>query len=188
MNRVSTLTDVELLAAHVANPKDPRAIGELINRHSAKLWTVAKGITRHDQDAQDALQDALSRVWVHAATYRGDASVGAWLNKIAVNAALATIARRRVHEELRPSDELFEDPAGRAVLEEVEVDHELVRALAAVPVVLRDAFLLVAYLGFSVQDAADMLGLPPGTVKSRVWRARQHLQQVIDRGLRAGNP
>ena len=95
-------TDAELLAAHVARA-DPTAFSELTRRHRSRLWAVASAILRDPQDADDAVQDAMLRAFVHAGTFRGESSVYVWLRTLTVNVSTTSAAKRarlakRIHQ------------------------------------------------------------------------------------------
>lgn len=81
---IGEMSDAELLSAHVGGDRD--AFGTLVTRHRDHLWHVAKRTSYSDEDAADALQDAMLSAHRMAATYRKDAAVLSWLHSIVVNA------------------------------------------------------------------------------------------------------
>ena len=97
-------TDAQLLAAHVAG--DPRAFGELAQRHGDRLWAVALRTLDDPDEAADAVQEALVSAYRHAASYRGEASVRTWLHRIVVNSCIDRIRREQLRiGALRPGHE-----------------------------------------------------------------------------------
>ena len=165
--------DRELLTAHVRG--DPRAFGALVARHQGRLWAVALRTLGDREEAADALQDALLSAYRASASYRGDARVTTWLHRIVVNACLDRVRRRAVRATV-PLDEHDRDRADpRDALGDRETSLEVEAALAALPLDQRTAILLVDVQGLPVADAATVLGVPTGTVKSRCSRGRARL-------------
>lgn len=179
--------DAALLKAHVDG--DRYALSELLRRHRPALWRVARQILGNREDAEDALQEAHTRVFVYAAGYRGEATVSTWLHRITINAAV--LARHKRREGDRPLDhryEALEDPHSAEGLRSIESLSAMSTLLEAIPEQYRAAFALVGYLQYSHEEAADALALPLGTVKSKVWRARRHLWKIFEESRQHGNP
>jgi RNA polymerase sigma-70 factor, ECF subfamily len=168
-------TDAELLAAHRAG--DPRALGVLARHHYGRLWGVAMRMLDHPDDAADAVQEALIAALRRAHTYRGEASVSTWLCRITVNACIDRIRRERLRRTEAWDDRdspTGTDHAGRVVTR-IAVDE----ALAQLTVEQRVAVVLVDVQGWSVAEVAQLVGVPPGTVKSRCARARTRLAELL---------
>jgi RNA polymerase sigma-70 factor (ECF subfamily) len=177
--------DASLLAAHVAG--DPDAFTELVRRHRDRLWAVALRTTGDPEDAADALQDALVSAFRNAASFRGDSAVTTWLHRVVVNACLDRMRRRRARPTVPLPEEDGEGHHGvadpRDDLDRLELRMEIDRALRALPDDQRAAIVLVDVEGRSVAEAAEMLGVPEGTVKSRCSRGRARLAIALA-GLR----
>lgn len=178
--------DHALIAAHVAG--DPEAFGELVRRHRDRLWAVALRTTSDPEDASDALQDALISAYRSAASFRGESAVTTWLHRVVVNACLDRMRRRKVRPTVPLPEEDGEsghrglaDP--RDDLDRLELRMEIDKALAALPVDQRAAIVLVDVEGLSVAEAAEVLGVPEGTIKSRCSRGRARLAVALA-GLR----
>jgi RNA polymerase sigma-70 factor, ECF subfamily len=182
--------DRELMAAHVGG--DPAAFGTLFGRHRDRLWAVALRTTGDPEEAADALQDALVSAFRRAESYRGDAAVTTWLHRIVVNASLDRLRRRRSRPASPLPDDLeeqaargslststreVEDPAEAAV--RADRGREVLAALATLPPDQRAALVLVDMQGHSVDEAAAVLGVPAGTVKSRCSRGRARLLPLL---------
>jgi RNA polymerase sigma-70 factor (ECF subfamily) len=164
--------DRDLLAAHVAG--DPDAFGQLVRRHQDRLWAVAMRTLGDRDEAADAVQDALLSAYRSAASYRGEARVTTWLHRVVVNACLDRVRRNKVRQTVpMPDDGGPADPRDR--LGERETAAEVEAALAALPTEQRAALVLVDVHGLPVDEAADLLGIPSGTVKSRCARGRARL-------------
>lgn len=175
-------SDAELLAAHVAG--DAHAFETLVHRHRDRLWAVALRTTGDPEEASDALQDALISAYRRAGQFRGESAVTTWLHRIVVNASLDRLRRRAA----RPAGTLPDDDEslpGRVVadphdhLDRRETQIVVAQALAELPDDQRDAVILVDVEGWSVEEAATMLGCPAGTVKSRCFRGRAKLAKRL---------
>ena len=167
--------DRALLAAHVAGDGD--AFGTLVAAHRDRLWAVALRTLGDREEAADALQDALLSAYRAAGSYRGDAKVTTWLHRIVVNACLDRVRRRQARPTVpMPEQDSGSEPAARGdALDARETALEIEAALAELPVEQRAALLLVDVHGMPVDEAAAVLGVPPGTVKSRCSRGRARL-------------
>jgi RNA polymerase sigma-70 factor, ECF subfamily len=174
-------TDQELLRRHVAG--DAEAFGELFHRHRDRLWAVALRTTCDPDEAADALQDAMVSAFRRAADFRGDSAVTTWLHRIVVNASLDRLRRRAGRPAVSAGDEetfealvAHEDDPARLSDTRMDVDA----ALRTLPPAQRAALVLVDMLGFSVADAAVILDISSGTVKSRCARARARLLPYVE--------
>ena len=167
--------DRSLLAAHVAG--DSQAFGALVALHQDRLWAVALRTLGDREEAADAVQDALLSAYRAAAGFRGDAKVTTWLHRIVVNACLDRVRRRQA----RPTVPLPDTGSGgepaepRDLVGEREIALEVEAALTALAYDQRVAILLVDIHGMSVEDAAAVLEVPSGTIKSRCSRGRARL-------------
>ena len=169
-------TDEQLLAAHVAG--DRFAFEELFNRYQPQLYRLARITTRCPDDARDALQDAMLSAHCGAPKFRHDCSVSSWLYRIVVNACLDRLRRHKA----RPTTPLEGMASAGSIGDPAPgVDTAIViqRALMRLPIEQRAAIVAVDMQGFSVAEAARMLGVPEGTVKSRRARARSKLATTL---------
>ncbi|WP_059010089.1 RNA polymerase sigma factor SigM [Streptomyces specialis] len=175
--------DQELLDRHVAG--DPDAFAELVRRHRDRLWAVALRTLGDREEAADALQDALVSAYRAAHTFRGQSAVTTWLHRITVNACLDRARKARTRrtspmpeperlETLLEPHESAEVPAERQ-----DLRRELSLALAQLPAEQRAALVLVDLQGYPVAEAARILEIPIGTVKSRCARARTRLLPLL---------
>lgn len=171
----SARSDADLLIAHAAG--DRRAFGELFNRHHTQLYRVARRASVTDEDADDAVQDAMLRVHCGAATFRHDAAVGSWLHRIVVNACRDRLRRNAIRPTV-PLDEEHcrpvPDPTARR-----DVALVVRQALLRLPTEQRAAIVAVDMHGYPVAEAAAMLGVAEGTVKSRCARGRRRLSVLL---------
>ncbi|MCE7081498.1 RNA polymerase sigma factor SigM [Streptomyces sp. ST2-7A] len=183
--------DEDLLARHVAG--DPDAFAELVRRHRDRLWAVALRTLGDREEAADALQDAFVSAHRAAPSFQGRSAVTTWLHRIVVNACLDRLRRARSRRTSPlPEPERLEtllEPQEPASIpaERGEVRRELARALARLPEEQRAALVLVDLQGYPVAEAAELLGAPVGTVKSRCARGRARLLPLL-RHLREDPP
>jgi RNA polymerase sigma-70 factor (ECF subfamily) len=185
-------TDAELLRAHVDG--DPLAFSELVRRHRDRLWAVALRTIGDREEAADAVQDALLSAHRAAARFRGDAAVTTWLHRIVVNSCLDRIRRRQAHPTVPLPDGTHTDSGGAGTGPEPaapaqDYDTALVvrAALADLPPEQRAALVLVDIQGYAVVEAAEILGVAEGTIKSRCARGRARLALAL-KSLRDGEP
>ena len=174
----SLATDEELLRKHVAG--DPDAFGELFLRHKDRLWAVAVRTLADPEDAADALQDAMISAFRRADSFRGDSAVTTWLHRIVVNACLDKMRRRSSRPEVSGGDDRLLDAIGAAEQNAdpaagSDVSLEVMSALRQLPRDQQVALVLVDMLDYPVAEAADMLGVAEGTIKSRCARGRARL-------------
>jgi RNA polymerase sigma-70 factor (ECF subfamily) len=180
---MSTLdTDAELLRSYAAGDDD--AFAELVRRHKDRLWAVALRTMRSPEEAADALQEALISASRRARQYRGDAAVLTWLHRIVINACLDRLRRNKVRAtEPLPDDpdrvlEGEDDgPERQAAL--VEMRRDVIAALRQLNADQRAALVLVDMEGYSVDEASQILGCAPGTIKSRCARGRARLAPLL---------
>lgn len=170
---------------------DAEAFGLLFRRHSGRLWAVALRVTCDPDDAADALQDAMISAFRRAGDFRGDSAVTTWLHRIVVNASLDLLRRRSAHSVAwsgEPDDlPLPEQRQGTDSAAVTDSRLDVNAALRTLPPPQRAALVLVDMLGYPVADAAVILGIPEGTVKSRCARGRARLLPYLSH-LRTNYP
>ena len=186
----SAPSDADLLGAHVGG--DPDAFAELVRRHRDRLWAVALRTVGDREEAADAVQDALLSAHRSAARFRGDSLVTTWLHRIVVNACLDRIRRRQAHPTLPLPDGSHSDDGIRIGPEPAvpAPDHDTAlvvrQALAELPAEQRTALVLVDVQGYPVAEAAEILGVAEGTIKSRCARGRARMALALGH-LRPGD-
>src|SRR5689334_12538037 len=180
--------DAALLHAHTAGDRD--AFAELIRRHRGRLWAVALRTIGDREEAADAVQDALLSAHRNAAKFRGDSAVTTWLHRIVVNACLDRIRRRQAHPTVPLPDGNRDDdrpsaPEPAAPAEDHDTKLVVRQALADLPAEQRAAIVLVDVQGYPVAEAAEILGVAEGTIKSRCARGRARMALALGH-LRTG--
>lgn len=182
--------DLTLLRAHVDG--DPTAFGVLFDRHRDRLWAVALRTMGNPEDAADGLQDGLIAAYRRAGSFRGDAAVTTWLHRVIVNACLDRLRAAKVRRTHALPDDLDErgdrgsvlvstpeqvDPAETSVA--AERRRVVLDALRELPAEQRTALVLVDMEGYPVAEAAAILDVAVGTVKSRCSRGRTRLAALL---------
>jgi RNA polymerase sigma-70 factor (ECF subfamily) len=183
-------SDRDLLRRHVQG--DTEAFGVLFLRHRERLWAVALRTLGDQEEAADALQDAMISAFRRAADFRGDSAVTTWLHRIVVNACLDRIRRRASRPAASGMDEQTLDvlAQGSAVADpgiDKDTALDVLAALRTLAPEQRAALVLVDMLGYPVADTAAILGISPGTVKSRCARGRARLMPLLAH-LRGAGP
>ncbi|MEW2050671.1 RNA polymerase sigma factor SigM [Streptomyces sp. NPDC005476] len=176
-------SDQDLLTRHVEG--DPEAFGELVRRHRDRLWAVALRTLGDREEAADAVQDALVSAYRAAHTFRGQSAVTTWLHRITVNACLDR-ARKAASRKTSPVDDterleqlLEPHESASAPAERNDLHRQLLEALGTLPPDQRAALVLVDMQGYPVAEAARVLDVPTGTVKSRCARGRARLLPLL---------
>ncbi|MFL5287937.1 MAG: RNA polymerase sigma factor [Rhodopila sp.] len=169
---------------------DGNAAVAVMRRHNQTLWRIARGILRDDDEAQEVVQDTWLRAFTAAHDYRGEAGLGTWLARIAINEALRRADRRRLTVELEPVvDELPTDHPGSVTMppsagpEQAAARAEIRRMLEAAIDALRPAYRVVFMMRvveqMSIEETAAALEIPAATVKTRLHRANERLRTTI---------
>jgi RNA polymerase sigma-70 factor, ECF subfamily len=171
-------TDADLLSRHVGG--DPDAFGLLFGRHRDRLWAVAIRTLGDPEEAADALQDAMISAFRRAASFRGDSAVTTWLHRIVVNACLDRMRRKSARLAATSGDEgVLDGLASGGPLPDpsaaTDTAIDVMTELRTLVPEQQAALVLVDMLGYPVSDAAEVLGVSEGTVKSRCARGRARL-------------
>ena len=175
----------EALIALVARGDDT-ALAELYDRIGRVAYGIAFRILRDERLAEDAVQEGFLAVWRSAATYRAErAKASTWVVTLVHRRAVDIVRReeRRRAEPLEPvTGQDAPDPAGSAE-DEAWLGFERERvltALAALPDAQRESLELAYYGGYSQSELAEMLGVPIGTIKSRMFAGLARLRALLD--------
>jgi RNA polymerase sigma factor (sigma-70 family) len=170
------LTDADLVA-RVLVDDDQHAFGELVRRHQSSVRGLLRQLTRNDLAlADDLAQDAFVRAFKHIRSFRGEARFSTWLYRIAYN-CFREDARRR--KELVGIDESQWQSEIDPNTVEPGLKHDLMHALNLLPLHERTAIVLCCQNGLSHDEAARVLDIPLGTVKTNVLRGREKLKRTL---------
>lgn len=182
-------TDVEIIAAVLKGAQDRYA--ELVDRYQLHTIKVAYGFVGNFEDARELSQNGFVKAYAHLATFRGRSKFSTWLYRIVVNECkdfLKAKGRRPSTVSLSPAEPDDEGQSGgffdvedptsgpSEQLANRELGAQLTRAIEALPMQQRTAFLLHHVQGLSLEEAAQAMNCRVGTVKAHVFRATEHLR------------
>lgn len=167
-----------------ARAGDLEAFGALVNRHQHRLVNFVRLMmsSAPDRDAaEDVAQEAFLRAYRSLGQFRGQSTFRTWLYQIATNVARTQSARRRDrHETQEPEGpHQSERPSAEDVEGRIIAHDQLRRALKELPEDWREALVLRDIEGLEYREIADVLGIPMGTVESRIFRARKRLKAAL---------
>ena len=163
----------------------------LVDVHYQSLYRVAYRLVHDHADAEEVVQEAFLKAWTRRDQFRHESTFKTWIYRIVVNTAISWQRKLRRHRK-KLSSFLLEWRTHRSTgsyrVEQHFIDMELNRrlnlALERIPESSRALIVLRDIEGLAYEDIAVVLGIPIGTVKSRLWRARQQLKQELEADLR----
>lgn len=185
--------DAELVQRALA--RDDAAFRTIMERYNRRLYRIARSILRNDSEAEDVVQEAYVNAFAHLDSFRGESSLATWLSRITMNEALGRLRRERpavgleTLEAQRAEAQIIQFPqtvtsgdpertmAQREILQLVE------RATDNLPEIFRIVFITRVIEGMSVEETAELLGLQPQTVKTRLHRARRLVREQLDKQI-----
>ena len=186
-------TDAELVER--ARARDETAVRAIMQANNRRLYRLARGILRNDSEAEDVVQETYFRAFTHLESFRGDSSLATWLARIAMNEALGRLRRARPSVDLDtlapgvleaqiiqfPLSAASEDPEKSMAQRQIQnvVEH----AIDDLPDNFRIVFITRVIEGMNVEETAEILGLKPETVKTRLHRARAMLRENVEKKI-----
>jgi RNA polymerase sigma-70 factor (ECF subfamily) len=174
---------------------EPAAFEALMRRHNGSLFRVARAILKDDAEAEDALQEAYLEAYRHIGEFRGDARLGTWLTRIAINQALMRLRAHKRDRVVVPLGAAHE-AAGGAGPEDVaapnaespqgavlraEIRRIVEQKIDELPVAFRAVFVMREVEDMTVDETAECLSIPAATVRTRLFRARALLREALAR-------
>lgn len=189
--------EAERVLLERAQAGDGDAFRQLVEIHLPRVWKVVWRILRHDQDAEDVVQEVFLAAYHALGEFRGEARLSTWLHRIAINKALSL--RERASDRLRRASHSIDDPQsedGAAFilpdrspgasplhrLEANELRQRLAHCLGVLPAAWRALLVLRETEGQAYEDLARIFGLELGTVRSRLARSRLALKKCVEGG------
>lgn len=159
---------------------DVGAFNDLMRAHEDRVFAICLRMLREREAALDATQETFITVFRKVDRFSGHSAFSTWLYRVAVNTCYDQARRRgRQTTEPLPDEGGPPDEGTAAALEAAELRPDLESALAALPAEFRSAVVLCDAQGLALQTAAEILGVPVGTVKSRVFRGRRLLAEAL---------
>jgi len=170
--------EAELLTRVVSG--DRAAFDAIMRTHEDRVFSVCLRILGDREGALDATQDTFLTVFRKATQFQGRSALGTWIYRIAVNTCYDQLRRSRRRPTQSLSDHVDpSDPSAEEAMESAALRPEIETALALIPTDFRDAVILSDLEGLTMPEAAEVLGVPIGTVKSRVFRGRRLLAEHL---------
>ncbi len=170
-----------------ARKGDMAALDSLVEKLMPKLYPVCLSMLRNSFDAEDLLQEALIRIMGSLDKFTGKSSFYTWAYRITVNCCLDFFRKEKRKATISLEEKVASgviaprtdaaDPA--ELLEHKEIVERVQSALATVPEIYRDIVILFDISGMSLNEVAEFMNVPVGTVKSRLYRGRKLLGQVL---------
>jgi RNA polymerase sigma-70 factor (ECF subfamily) len=178
LEKCGLLSDEDLLAKFLDG--DPSAFDELMARHEDRIFGLCLRMLASREDALDATQDTFLTLYRKGRQYSGRSRLSTWLYRVAINTCHDHLRKRsRRHTTPMPEGSDPPDASVQDMFDSVELRPDIVEALAAIPKEFRSAVLLVDVEGLALEEAADILRIPLGTVKSRTYRGRRLLAEHL---------
>jgi RNA polymerase sigma-70 factor (ECF subfamily) len=180
--------DHRLIAASLEG--DSAAFGDLVRRYQDRLYNTVYRLLDNADDAQDVVQDAFLNAYQSLAGFKGDSQFFTWLYRIAVNTAISHKRKQRLTLSIEaarnglgrvePLDTSDTSRPGQA-LERAEEERRVQRALNRLSLEHREVLILKDLEGEKYEAMAERLGVPIGTIRSRLHRARCELRELLEK-------
>ena len=165
---------------------DQAAVETVLLRCEPLVYHVCLGTLRNREDAHDAAQDALLKIYLNLGKFQFQSAFSSWVYRVATNACLDFLRRNKRHKRAVSQEEIpmeATQPSHESGPEELALDRDrrllVQKALMSLEKRHREVLLLLEYGGLSYQEIAQALEIQVGTVKSRVFRARAALAKVL---------
>jgi RNA polymerase sigma-70 factor (ECF subfamily) len=181
MDDAQILDEVKKGHTHVYN--------QLIERYESLVARTVHGMIGFGPEAEDIGQEVFIRFYKALNNFRGDASVGTYLTRIAINLCINELRKRKTRNIfLKPADELEQEIAGSSGDAEYNEEREIVQtAIQKLEPKFRSVIVLRLIDGYSTEETAKILKIPLGTVLSRLARGQQKLKKMLSPMLRSDN-
>ena len=180
----------DMVLVERAKAGDNTAFDALVRRHHGSVCRVVNLHVRNKADVLDVVQDAFVKAYRALAKFRGDSAFSTWIYRVAVNCAMTYHDRRArrlpsysaldVAAEFQPDQTSDDGPTPEHALINMEIVEATLAALAALPDQLRRTIVLRELHGYSYEDIATDMSCPVGTVRSRLFRARQSVSETLE--------
>lgn len=180
--------DADQILVDKAQKGDKRAFDLLVLKYQHRVATVITRYLRDQDSVADIVQEAFIKAYRALPNFRGDSAFYSWLYRIAINCANSHLdaSRRRPSQDgvdidgLISADELLDLATPDRLLAREQMEQRLQRTLNALPEDLRVAVTLREFEGLSYEDIARIMDSPVGTVRSRIFRAREAIEVALE--------
>jgi RNA polymerase sigma-70 factor (ECF subfamily) len=184
---LDTASDAELVAHALA--RDGRAFRAIMTRYNQRLYRLARGIVGRASEAEDVVQEAYVRAFRNLETFRGDSALSTWLSRIVINEALGRLRKQKREGKVTDLEaaqaEIIQFPGNASddperTMAQRQILHLVEEATDKLPAAFRSVFVARVIEGMSMEETAELLGIKPETVKTRLHRARQMVRKELD--------
>jgi RNA polymerase sigma-70 factor, ECF subfamily len=192
--QLEALTDAQLV--QLAQQRDGAAFRTIMQRNNRRLYRMARAVVLNDSEAEDVVQEAYVRAFTSLHQFRGDASLATWLSRIVLNEALGRLRRRRPTLDLetidnRPQSQAQVIPFPLAtpqldperIMAQREIQRLVEQAIDDLPEAFRIVLIARIIEEMSIEETAELFGLRPETVKTRLHRARALLKDALKKHI-----
>jgi RNA polymerase sigma-70 factor, ECF subfamily len=198
MHRTATLEAAGAAEAELierARARDEAALRAIMQANNRRLYRLARGILRSDNEAEDVVQETYVRAFTHLDGFRGESGLSTWLSRIAINEALGRVRSRKPHVELEALPEatldaqIIQFPVSSAAgdpeksMAQREIQRVVEHAIDELPDIFRMVFIARVMEGMNLEETAELLGVKPETVKTRLHRARTMLRENVEKKI-----
>lgn len=166
----------EILIARIAQG-DRLAMQVLYGRHHVRVYRFGLRLVRDEQVAEDLISEVFLDVWRHAGKFEGRSAVSTWLPAITRFKALSALRRRRDEDAANAIEDTSDDP--ETVVQKKDTSEALRECLTGLSPDHREIVDLVYYHEKSVEEVAEIVGIPENTVKTRLFYARKKLAELL---------
>ena len=175
--------------------RDTGAFRAIMQTHNRCLYRISRSILRNNADAEDAVQQAYVSAFTNLASYRGEGSLKGWLSRIVINESLGRVRQRHPTVDLTeleqqqseaqiiqfPQSTPNDDP--ERTMAQRQIIHLVEQATDNLPEAFRLVFVTRVIEGMSIEETAELLGIKPETVKTRLHRARQLVRDQLEKEI-----
>jgi RNA polymerase sigma-70 factor, ECF subfamily len=170
--------DLELVSRSQAG--DTEAFGQLIIKYRTKIFAMVYAMVCNEHDARDLAQETFLKAWQSITRFQGRSSFYTWLYRIAMNVTICSLRRKRSLEERELNDDIPSSlPGPRVNCQRLEIREQVNSALEELSPEHRAVIVLKELEGLQYHEIAEVLHLSIGTVMSRLFYARKHLQSLL---------
>ena len=199
-NEAARTIDMNALAegelVRLARNRDGAAFRAIMQRSNRRLYRIARAVVNNDSEAEDVVQEAYVRAFTGLKDFRGESSLATWLSRIVLNEAMGRLRRRRPTVDvaamegsparqgaLIPFPLASTEPDPERTIAQRQISALLESAIDELPEAFRTVLVARAVEGMSIEETAELFGLKPETVKTRLHRARHLLREALEKQI-----
>jgi RNA polymerase sigma-70 factor (ECF subfamily) len=181
--------ETDLIARATQN--DPAAVRAIISLYNRRLYRLARSVVRDDHEAEDVLQAAYGRAFTNLREFRAQSGICTWLARIVLNEALGRLRVQRTHDLVPLQDREHakslpledKEPDPERLTAQREIQRLLEKAIGHLPQEFRLVLVMRTIEGMSIEETAELLGIRPESVKTRLHRARSILRAELEKDI-----